>query len=194
MQPKGERTALYRFFAADDRLLYVGITDRLGERWSTHMREKPWWSKVRRQTTEWCDSREAAATAEIAAIKDERPLHNVQHAVPETPPEVRLPKFLILTLDSTPGAEAHIELAVDGAVAHARDLLNDIEAVMNAERMRISQLPALLRELAPHWKPYEDLTGIQVATALKRAGVRVTKTGNVPRLDRADLLARRAAA
>jgi hypothetical protein len=191
-----QRTALYRFFGADDQLLYVGITDRLGERWSTHMRTKPWWPKVRRQTSEWYDTRTAAADAERLAIREERPLYNVAHAVEPEPVEVRLPRFLVLTLDTGRVAEpaATLAVALNGTAACARELLEDLDSVLGDERVRMSQLPALLRALAPSWEPYKTLTGRELAAALRGSGIRVTNTGNVLRLDPNDLRAGRLAA
>lgn len=71
--------ALYRFFAADDALLYVGITCDVGKRWDRHSREKPWWTDVARSTVEHFESREAVLAAEEKAIRTEKPKHNVRH-------------------------------------------------------------------------------------------------------------------
>ena len=75
-------TTLYRFFDADDRLLYVGIAGNPGRRFHQHANGpdgKPWWSHVARSTMEHFDTREEAAAAEVAAIVTEHPLHNVAH-------------------------------------------------------------------------------------------------------------------
>lgn len=40
------RCAVYQFFAADDSLLYVGISVHPGKRFSQHERTKPWFSDV----------------------------------------------------------------------------------------------------------------------------------------------------
>jgi S-DNA-T family DNA segregation ATPase FtsK/SpoIIIE len=71
----------------------------------------------------------------------------------------------------------------------SRDLLADLDAVLggNGERVRLSDLPALLRDHAPGWTPYKTLTAAALRDALDDQGVRVTNTGNVPRLDPADL-------
>lgn len=74
-------------------------------------------------------------------------------------------------------------------VAESRDLLDDVNAVMQVERARLSDLPGLLRQLAPHWGPYEHLNGEQLRKQLNALGVRTIKPGNVPQLDRADLRA-----
>lgn len=72
-----ESTALYRFYDAADRLLYVGITGDPADRWARHAAEKPWWPDVARHSVEWLPSREVALAAEAAAIVAEGPLHNV---------------------------------------------------------------------------------------------------------------------
>lgn len=97
------RTALYRFFAANDSLLYVGITFDPPIRFAAHVACKPAWPQVARITIDWHDTRVAAERAERAAIQDERPTWNI--AVPgingrwtgvgrrpwvETPDQIRL--------------------------------------------------------------------------------------------------------
>jgi predicted GIY-YIG superfamily endonuclease len=71
-------TALYRFFAADDSLLYIGITKNPLSRWQSHRRKAAWWSAVVAVAVEWHLYTNAAIDAEYAAIKAERPLFNVQ--------------------------------------------------------------------------------------------------------------------
>lgn len=68
-----------------------------------------------------------------------------------------------------------------------RDLLGDLDEVLEDERVRIADLPALLRDLAPDWGPYRNLTGVQLRDLLEDADVRWTNVGNVPRLDPEDL-------
>lgn len=69
-------TALYRFFDADDRLLYVGISDQPIRRWAGHT-ERRWWREARTCTVQWYGSRHEAAAAEKHAITHEDPVHNV---------------------------------------------------------------------------------------------------------------------
>ena len=71
--------ALYRFFGADDTLLYIGITCDPGSRWTKHAEERPWWCEVSRVTLETFDTRDAVLAAEAAAIRTERPRYNQQH-------------------------------------------------------------------------------------------------------------------
>jgi hypothetical protein len=157
---RDRRTVLYRFYGARDVLLYVGATGNPGERWTDHLQKKSWWHKVRRQTAEWFVSREAAEEAERAAIETEQPLYNVVYSS-------RSPEPL--------------------TAAELRLLLYDLDAVMGTERVRLAELPARLRFLAPGIPMYQKLNGVRLQIALGSAGVRTTTAGNVPRLDPADL-------
>jgi len=70
--------AVYRFFDADDRLLYVGCSDGLFRRFLEHSsprsKSQKWWSLQRRFTVEEFPSKAAAFRAETAAIDTEKPL------------------------------------------------------------------------------------------------------------------------
>lgn len=72
------RTALYRLFDAEERLLYIGITHNLKERFYQHSTTRPWWSSVANQRIEWLDTRVEAEASERAAIRSERPIWNVK--------------------------------------------------------------------------------------------------------------------
>lgn len=72
-----ERTALYRLYDEERALLYVGITRNVEQRFSEHERDKPWWPLVTTRAVEWFDTRPAALAAELVAIHDEHPVHNV---------------------------------------------------------------------------------------------------------------------
>lgn len=80
MSTATERTALYRLLAANGRLLYVGISNNPDFRWGTHSNKQPWWHEVADRKVEWFPDREAAAAAEVEAIREERPLYNKQHS------------------------------------------------------------------------------------------------------------------
>lgn len=73
------RTTLYRFFDAEGRLLYVGITTLGPNRWAEHERHREWWDQVASSTVEQFGSREEAHAAEIAAILQEEPPYNLRH-------------------------------------------------------------------------------------------------------------------
>lgn len=75
-------------------------------------------------------------------------------------------------------------------VEEPRDLLSDLGQLLGSgtKRVRLADIPALLRDLAPNWGPYKPLTGTDLRDILTREyKVRVTNTGNVLRLDPADL-------
>lgn len=75
-----ERCALYRFYDAEDRLLYVGISNNPEARWKGHRYSiKRWPSLVARQTVGWFDTRTEAEAAEATAIRNEEPRFNGTH-------------------------------------------------------------------------------------------------------------------
>jgi transcriptional regulator with XRE-family HTH domain/predicted GIY-YIG superfamily endonuclease len=75
-----EQTAVYRIYDAEDALLYIGISNSFGRRWTEHAKVQPWWPLRRKQIVTWCDSRKDAEDAEEAAIQAEAPRYNVMHA------------------------------------------------------------------------------------------------------------------
>lgn len=74
-EPPNE-TALYRYYDAQDRLLYVGITDGLAVRIASHIKASSWMDFAARSTIERHPTRKAAADMEREAIEGERPLFN----------------------------------------------------------------------------------------------------------------------
>jgi hypothetical protein len=208
------------------------------------MRIQPWWPQVQRQTAEWYSSRGAAVDAEIAAIRNEGPRHNILHATSaglnvltlkgtwtcaackwttEDPVEqVRHMEREVIKLAQRAPSEdierlsravAGMRLALDRTAVlsiqtqtlfqqlasphrkasytmssdEARKLLADLDEILGEERIRLADVPGLLRQHDPTWVPYQKLAGIHLRAALKKHGIRVTNTGNVPRLDPADL-------
>lgn len=71
------RCKLYRHFAADDTLLYVGISLTILQRTISHRGGAAWYDQIVKITIETYDTREAAFTAETLAIQNERPLYNI---------------------------------------------------------------------------------------------------------------------
>lgn len=69
---------LYRFFAGDDRLLYVGMTKNPARRFEKHGYDKSWWSDVKRIEMEHHSTIVALREAERATIKNEKPVHNIR--------------------------------------------------------------------------------------------------------------------
>lgn len=75
------RTALYRHYDADDRLLYVGITCNPESRGRDHRKTASralWLDQAVRFTGVWYPTRAAAEEAERMAIRREHPLYNRQ--------------------------------------------------------------------------------------------------------------------
>jgi predicted GIY-YIG superfamily endonuclease len=70
------RAAVYRHFAADGTLLYVGVSHDPTRRLYEHKCRTDWAGEVARTTVEWFDSRAAAFEAERAAIEAEAPMFN----------------------------------------------------------------------------------------------------------------------
>jgi len=86
--------ALYRFWAADGTLLYIGLTMNPPTRFKAHSKDKEWWLLVASVTFEHFPTRDALVAAERAAIEQERPVHNVTYNRPPTPvptPKVERP-------------------------------------------------------------------------------------------------------
>lgn len=70
---------VYILYDADDRLLYVGITDRGPVRLVEHCRRKPWFPQVARVEFERYDSRADSEARERYLIQRRAPLYNIQH-------------------------------------------------------------------------------------------------------------------
>ncbi|MDX8056075.1 cell division protein FtsK [Lentzea sp. BCCO 10_0798] len=81
------------------------------------------------------------------------------------------------------------------AVEVSRNLLEDLDAVMGEEPIRVADLPALLAQHAPRWTPYRSLTGKALRDQLAELGVKVPSTKNTYPVDPVtvrDALARQA--
>jgi hypothetical protein len=199
------RTALYRLYDRADRLIYVGISDQLGERWERHLRKMPWWPEVQRMTSEWYPDRAAAAVAETDAIQHEQPIQNVKDAGPIatlTPQEVaRIGQSIAEMKRALIRFEVSLGLRPHRAERPERPrrrpslledkLLRDLDEVLGTERVRLSHIPQMLRMHDPEYVPYRSLTGRDIGTVLRAYGVRVVNTKNLPQFDPGDLPSRR---
>lgn len=103
---------LYRFYDADDVLLYVGITMNPSQRWATHREEKAWWFDVATVRTQIFDTREDVLEAERNAIQVERPLHNVVHnkRSQRAQPKAATVKAITLACETCGGPAAYVQL------------------------------------------------------------------------------------
>jgi predicted GIY-YIG superfamily endonuclease len=70
---------LYRFWDAQDVLLYVGISVDSASRIANHMRDQPWWPDVETIKFTTFPNRKAALEAEAEMIRTLKPLYNVVH-------------------------------------------------------------------------------------------------------------------
>lgn len=75
-----QRTGLYRLFAEDGQLLYVGISHNPDERFAYHRRRVNSLGRIANRTIDWFASREEARQAEVEAIRTERPRYNTLDA------------------------------------------------------------------------------------------------------------------
>jgi predicted GIY-YIG superfamily endonuclease len=72
-------TWVYRYFDAEDALLYVGVAFDVLKRAVSHRRHSPWWPLAATYTEERYPTRIAALAAEAEAIRTEGPLFNIVH-------------------------------------------------------------------------------------------------------------------
>lgn len=79
------KAAVYRLYAADGSLLYIGSAFNPATRYRAHSR-KPWWPLVARRDVEWHPSKDDAYAAEMAAIAAEGPVHNHMGTPQYVPP------------------------------------------------------------------------------------------------------------
>lgn len=79
---------LYRWWDAEGRLLYVGKSVSVLARIARHRKESPFFQDAVSMTMQRFPDAESLAKAEVEAIHNEGPLHNVRHAQVRTPPGV----------------------------------------------------------------------------------------------------------
>lgn len=124
---------LYRMFDADGRLLYVGITLDVGERFAMHRQGKSWWPAVAVIRLEHFATREDLEAAEAAVIAAEQPAYNVQREFrssatrESTRRQKRLPESLRFTYEvvrryahrgpDDPVLQRHVQLARDCGIS-----------------------------------------------------------------------------
>jgi predicted DNA-binding transcriptional regulator AlpA len=79
------QAAVYRLYAADGSLLYIGSSYNPERRYRDHY-SKPWWPLVARRVEEWHPSKDDAYAAEMKAIAAEGPAHNHMGTPQYVPP------------------------------------------------------------------------------------------------------------
>lgn len=145
-----KRTAIYRFYDASERLLYIGITENPRARFADHESKKPWWKDVTRHSIEWRETREEAEAAELEAIRAERPVWNV--AGSPCPPERPL----------DPWIRAAIERGDVTSVSDARTNLTEV-----VERVKFLRRITVVMK---HRKPAAALVPVELADAADDVG------------------------
>lgn len=74
------RPVVYRCYAADGRLLYIGTTQDIVTRLKSHRSTSPWFAEVARTVVKLASDRLSGFRMEVEAIRAEQPIHNVRHA------------------------------------------------------------------------------------------------------------------
>ncbi len=74
--PDTQKTALYRHFDSEGRLLYVGISVSAINRLKQHMSGAQWAMEISEVRIEWFADRASAERAERLAIMNEKPIYN----------------------------------------------------------------------------------------------------------------------
>lgn len=77
--------AIYRHYAADGELLYVGASLKPIQRLETHKAMSPWFYEIATVTIEWLEVGVDAHAAERKAIHDEAPKYNKAYQKKGTP-------------------------------------------------------------------------------------------------------------
>ena len=80
-----KRTSLYRHFASNQTLLYVGVSLSAVQRLGQHRLSSHWYEDITIITIEWFNTRLEAEQAEYLAIIKENPKHNNRFLGPRAP-------------------------------------------------------------------------------------------------------------
>jgi hypothetical protein len=155
-QPVQRRCALYRHFDVYETLLYVGITDSLGDRTNSgHARTSEWVQFAMRAEAEWYDSRDEASAAEQEAVESERPVFNRQYAQGDVDRQIldylheREVRELRATVDQYRAATARLFAAVaDDDYLEAEKRATDDYHCAGLEPMDLAFNASILRHLA----------------------------------------------
>ena len=79
LTPDGKHHELYRYFDAEDNLLYVGISASAVKRYGEHKKKKSWIFSVDRIEIERYPNREYLLRIEEMIIREEKPKHNIKY-------------------------------------------------------------------------------------------------------------------
>jgi len=145
--------AVYRMFASDGRLLYVGRTGDARVRFGDHG-AKRWFVLVHTITLEWHATEAAAAAAETAAIRTERPRYNIRGVDPRKPKPERKPWQPVIKVKLPAATVA----------------LPDVISVFEGERhLHWQTIAARLTQRYPN--RWAGATGVLVSAQIRNLGV-----------------------
>jgi predicted GIY-YIG superfamily endonuclease len=133
--PQGKPWTVYRFFASDGALLYVGVTGQWKRRLGAHQGASPWFGQVAAAELEHYATREEAAAREAALIVAEEPRHNRRRVV------------------TLPPRSQYGDDAVRVELTLSRDMVRWLEG--RAARMQLS-VPAYAALLLDSFREYEQ--------------------------------------
>lgn len=145
-------TAVYRLYARDGRLLYIGITNNPDVRFAYHGLTKGWWHLVTKRVVGWHPDRSTARREEAAAIRSERPVHNAMHACAE---EQDTPLRDARTRLSTLVDEVRVGHEPRWLTYFGKRHVALVEPAFHDEAVKNERIVNALREVAPEM--YEQL-------------------------------------
>jgi hypothetical protein len=143
-------TTLYRLYADNGELLYVGLSMYPPARFKRHEAERPWWSAVASIRLEPFSDPVAAAEAEREAIRLEFPLHNVNGS-----PTERQKRQPIMDPEGTDPVAAMLREVADPV---RRELMCRY-AIEAARRVRKEAIQELYRSLGT-WEKVGEAVGL----------------------------------
>jgi predicted GIY-YIG superfamily endonuclease len=140
--------ALYRFYSDTGQLLYIGITNNPGHRFSQHQTSKPWWHEVAGISVERYNTRAAALAAERRAISVERPKYNKQR-----------PSIRRQPVDRRPVGRRLVWVCQE-----CRQPISDGDGYIHVDRAAVQQAEA---ETAEWYKKYDTSLGVNLGQLLE---------------------------
>jgi GIY-YIG catalytic domain. len=149
-QEKPRATAVYRFFDASGRLLYVGIAFDPAERWKHHASKTRWWKDAVDNTIEWYDTRAEAERAEKTALRYEKPIYNkagsvVPYQGPTTKRGMKLPRKIRTEDDVWADYE---KLCAESGLTPEEDIMAHVDRQIRAHRAEQRREAAYLKRIA----------------------------------------------
>lgn len=151
-----DRNIVYRFFADDDRCLYVGMTSNFRHRMAAHRRRSPWAEEVVRTRITLHPTRRIAALAEAEEISRLRPKYNATSPNPASAQDRLLIGAALRTFRNLRGftpAEMAEQLGI------SRSYLANIEAGRKALPLNLATVAAEKLNVPPIVFSYFGYTG-----------------------------------